>query len=111
MIKKVLILIIAVFFIYMSLHTFFLKIDYNRIKYGHKPIFSLTISHADDGGSVRYLGLGYKIVSYHYICHEEISGRTTHGYMVGPSVEDGWPLYTFDKLIAPEDLKFVANKE
>jgi len=42
----------------------FLAVDYMRIKEQKKPIFALKTQIYRDGGTVEYLGLGYKVINF-----------------------------------------------
>jgi len=62
--KKVL-KILAVFIgVVIILGIIFFTTDYIRINNGKDPIFSLKVGVYRDGGTVEYLGLGYKVIDY-----------------------------------------------
>lgn len=42
-------------------------VDYNKVKSNNKPIFCFAQNKLDDGGTVEYIGLGYKIIAFHKI--------------------------------------------
>ena len=50
----VIIILVIVFFI----------VDYNRVKNSNTPMFCINIGTLRDGGSVEYLGLGYKVIDF-----------------------------------------------
>ena len=45
----------------------FFAIDYNRVQKQEKPIFSIKAGTLLDGGTVEYLGLGYKVIDFHTV--------------------------------------------
>lgn len=54
-------IIISVIFIVLVI---FFSVDYIRVKSNKSPIFSIPIFKYQDGGSVEYFGLGYKVIKY-----------------------------------------------
>lgn len=42
----------------------FFIIDYNRVKNSNTPMFCINTGTLRDGGSVEYLGLGYKVIDF-----------------------------------------------
>ena len=57
--------IIMIIFVLIVLIIIFATVDYNRVKNGEQPIFSKVTGTLMDGGTVEYIGLGYKIIDYH----------------------------------------------
>lgn len=55
-------IIFAISFILLVLFMFFL--DMNRIINKQEPIFSIEKSIYEDGGTIEYIGLGYKIYKF-----------------------------------------------
>ena len=53
-----------VFFILVAIIIFSI-VDYNKVKSDNKPIFCFAQNKLDDGGTVEYIGLGYKIIAFH----------------------------------------------
>lgn len=45
----------------------FFAIDYNRVQKQEKPIFCIKARTLLDGGTVEYLGLGYKVIDFHTV--------------------------------------------
>ena len=45
----------------------FFAIDYNRVQKQEKPIFCIKAGTLLDGGTVEYLGLGYKVIDFHTV--------------------------------------------
>lgn len=43
----------------------FFTIDYNRAKNNEKPIFCFNVATYRDGGTIEYMGLGYKVIDFH----------------------------------------------
>ena len=110
MIKKIY-KIVALIIIVTILHFSLLWIDYYQILHSKSPIFAFKSADCDDGGSVEYTGIGYKIFSHHFITHENVDGRNIDGFMIGPHVE-GLPILNFfDQIIAPESLKFISAED
>lgn len=73
------ILIIAVI-IWLS----FFLIDYNCAKNNKTPIFCIKFDSYWDGGTKEYLGLGYKIIKYHYFDEEYDEFRRATRYLYFP---------------------------
>lgn len=86
--KKILITILIVLAILCT----FSIIDFLKVKENEKPIFSLMQNKIKDGGTIEYIGLGYKIIDYHKI--EGISGcyKKTH---ISPIFIDESIVYMF----------------
>ena len=42
----------------------FFIVDYNRVKNNNTPMFCINTGTLRDGGSVEYLGLGYKVIEF-----------------------------------------------
>lgn len=47
----------------------FFIVDYNRVKNNLRPVFCIEnlVSAVKDGGTVEFLGLGYKVIDFHTI--------------------------------------------
>ena len=47
----------------------FFIVDYNRVKNNLRPVFCIEnpISAVKDGGTVEFLGLGYKVIDFHTV--------------------------------------------
>ena len=58
---KVVLIILGVIVIFGLI---FFTVDYNRVKNGKNPIFCINIAIANDGGTMEYLGLGYKVIDF-----------------------------------------------
>jgi hypothetical protein len=43
------------------------QVDYERLLHGERPIFARVVLHANDGGSVHFLGVGYTVTSVHQL--------------------------------------------
>lgn len=43
----------------------FFAVDYNRAKNNEKPIFCFNVATYRDGGTIEYMGLGYKVIDFH----------------------------------------------
>lgn len=61
---KVLSIIIGIVII---LGILFFIVDYSRVKNNQIPIFCIPVGIAMDGGTVEYLGLGYKVIDFNTI--------------------------------------------
>lgn len=53
-------------------------VDKNRAREGQKPIFCIPIGAYSDGGTVEYIGLGYKVIDFNKM--EEIVDNTMNYY-------------------------------
>lgn len=62
--KKILIIIIIllIFIILFGMITY--TIDKSRVEKGKRPIFVIQSETINDGGTIEYLGLGYKVIAY-----------------------------------------------
>lgn len=65
--KKGLKVISIVLVIVIILGLIFFIVDYNKIKNNEKPVFCINTSSYEDGGTVEYFGLGYKVIDFHTI--------------------------------------------
>lgn len=66
--KKRLMIISSVLGIVIILGLIFFIVDYNRVKNNETPIFCIkNAARINDGGTVEYLGLGYKVIDFHTI--------------------------------------------
>ncbi len=59
-------ILIIIFIILVSIVAFAV-VDYNKVKNGNKPIFCFIQNKLDDGGTIEYIGFGYKIIAFHKI--------------------------------------------
>lgn len=64
--RKIKILLIILFIIIIFGIIFF-TIDYNRAKNNQKPLFCIKTGTLLDGGTIEYLGIGYKVIDFHTI--------------------------------------------
>lgn len=60
--SKIFILILLVIIL---LGIIFFAFDYNKVKNGEKPSFCIKSAAYLDGGTVEYLGIGYKVIDFH----------------------------------------------
>lgn len=60
---KILIIVLAILVTIIVLAL----VDYNKVKSDNKPIFCFAQNKLDDGGTIEYIGLGYKIIAFHKI--------------------------------------------
>lgn len=63
--KKIIKIIVIIIIILSILGILFYTIDKEKISKQQTPIFCIKISTFLDGGTVEYLGLGYKIIIFH----------------------------------------------
>lgn len=63
----------------------FSNVDYRRVDGGRRPLFSIPSVPIPDGGSVRWRGLGYDLISMHQLLPLDVERAT--GYTVGPVLE------------------------
>lgn len=59
--------ILTIVFLILVAIIIFSIVDYNKVKSDNKPIFCFAQNKLDDGGTVEYIGLGYKIIAFHKI--------------------------------------------
>ncbi len=62
--KKIFFKILIIIFIVWN--SIFL-IDYFRVKNDKLPIFCFKLSGLQDGGTIYYIGIGYKVIDFHTI--------------------------------------------
>ena len=67
--KKILKVVAGILGIIVVLGIVFFTVDYNRVKNQEKPIFCIKDPAGVilDGGTIEYLGLGYKVIDFHTI--------------------------------------------
>lgn len=65
--KKGLKVISIVLVMVIILGLIFFTVDYNRVKNKQRPVFCINTSSYEDGGTIEYLGLGYKVIDFHTI--------------------------------------------
>ena len=67
--KKILKVVVGILGIIVVLGIVFFTVDYNRVKNQEKPIFCIKDPAGVilDGGTIEYLGLGYKVIDFHTI--------------------------------------------
>ena len=70
--KKILKMIIMFCLIIILIGVIFFVIDFNKIIKNEKPIFCIPYKEANDGGTIIYLGLGYKVIDYNIKGYDEI---------------------------------------
>ncbi len=66
--KKVIIVVVCILVLWIAINI----VDHNRVDNSKKPLFCVGIELADDGGSGRYIGLGY---SFNIDGHLESNGK------------------------------------
>lgn len=77
--KRIIIIISAVLLIVMS----FGVTDFIRVKQFEKPIFCILTDGADDGGSGKYIGLGYSFdIKGNFMPEDELPGVTHYTYNI-----------------------------
>jgi hypothetical protein len=66
-------------------------VDFSRVHSFEKPIFSIGIETADDGGSGHYIGLGYSFdIEGNFMPEDELPGLTEYSfYLFGFKVTSG----------------------
>lgn len=64
--KKTLIIILIVLITIIALGVIFFTVDYNRVKKQETPIFCFKnpAGAINDGGTIEYFGLGYKVIDF-----------------------------------------------
>lgn len=73
--KKILVPIIIVILSWTTIGL----IDFNSVRQFEKPIFCILVNGADDGGSGRYMGLGYSFdIKGNFLPDDEFPGVTQY---------------------------------
>jgi hypothetical protein len=103
--------IIIILIIFLTLHIVFLKLDYMQIASSSNPTFSFKYVALNNGSSIEYIGLGYKIISHNTAAQKEFNGQIVDGFMKGPEAVGPPFLNILDQIIAPKDLQYVPGKE
>ena len=62
--KKKIKIILIIIFIIIVLGIIFFIVDYNRAKNNQKPLFCIKTGTLLDGGTIEYLGIGYKVIDF-----------------------------------------------
>lgn len=62
--KKIFLILIAII---LSTISIFAIIDFQKVKKGGEPIFCFEQNKIRDGGTIEYIGFGYKIIDFHKI--------------------------------------------
>ncbi|MBO5166390.1 MAG: hypothetical protein IJ405_05700 [Lachnospiraceae bacterium] len=85
--KKFFILLILLFFLWLGL----LITDFIRVNHFEKPLFALATETADDGGSGKYIGLGYSFhIKGNFLPEDEFPGVTSFtAYIFGIEIANG----------------------
>lgn len=67
--KKVVKIIIIALAVMIAISLIFFLIDYSRVQKKEKPIFCIESpsGEANDGGTIEYLGLGYKVIDFNML--------------------------------------------
>ena len=76
--KKVTKIVGIILVVLVILGIIFYMVDKNRAREGQKPIFCIPIGAYSDGGTVEYIGLGYKVIDFNKM--EEIVDNTMNYY-------------------------------
>ena len=62
--KKTLIIIGVILIVLAVIALTFFGVDYFRVQNQENPIFAIKTDEVNDGGSIIYTGLGYKVIDY-----------------------------------------------
>lgn len=62
--KKVLMIIGIILIVLIVLALTFFGVDYFRVQKQEKPLFAIKTDEVNDGGTIIYTGLGYKVIDY-----------------------------------------------
>ena len=76
--KKVAKIVGIILIILVMLGIIFYTIDKNRAREGQKPMFCIPIGMYLDGGTIEYIGLGYKVIDFNKM--EDIVDNTMNYY-------------------------------
>lgn len=63
--KKGVKIFLVIIVLFLLLAIIFFTIDYNRVKNNEVPIFCINYETLRDGGTKKYIGLGYKVIDFH----------------------------------------------
>lgn len=63
--KKKIKIILLIIVIIAVLGIIFYSVDSNRAKNNQKPLFCIKTGILSDGGTIEYLGIGYKVIDFH----------------------------------------------
>lgn len=72
--KKIKVILTIVLINIIILGLIFFVVDYNKVKKQELPVFCVYIDTYHDGGTIEYLGLGYKVIAFHKFDMEEDTG-------------------------------------
>lgn len=103
--KKVAKIIGIILLILVALGIIFYAVDKNRAREGQKPIFCIPIGAYLDGGTVEYIGLGYKVIAFNKM--EDIVDNTMNYYT---RVHIGSIFMTYDSAYEQRNDGFISMK-
>ena len=86
--KKVIIIVVCIVVLWITAGI----VDFTLVSTYHKPLFCIGVELADDGGSGKYVGLGYSFdIEGNFVAEVERRGITSYrGYIFGIEVSRGF---------------------
>lgn len=88
--KKTLIIIGVILIVLAVIALTFFGVDYFRVQNQENPIFAIKTDEVNDGGSIIYTGLGYKVIDYNRLDgYDEIKIGSIFMKYEDPTYEDG----------------------
>ena len=88
--KKTLIIIGVILIVLVVIALTFFGVDYFRVQNQENPIFAIKTDEVNDGGSIIYTGLGYKVIDYNRLDgYDEIKIGSIFMKYEDPTYEDG----------------------
>lgn len=103
--KKVAKIVGIILLVLVVLGIIFYTVDKNRAREGQKPIFCIPIGAYLDGGTVEYIGLGYKVIAFNKM--EDIVDNTMNYYT---RVHIGSIFMTYDSAYEQRNNGIVSMK-
>lgn len=86
--KRIVIIVLAIILLWLAAGV----TDFALVHTYHKPIFCIGVELADDGGSGKYIGLGYSFdIEGNFMPDAKDYGVTSYrGYILGKQVSRGY---------------------
>lgn len=86
--KKIILIIVSILCVWLFIGI----VDFSLVHNYHKPLFCIGVNLADDGGSGKYVGLGYSFkIEGNFVSESEDPKVTSYrGYLFGKEVSRGF---------------------
>ena len=96
-IKKVILIIVSILCVWLFIGI----IDFSLVHNYHKPLFCIGVNLADDGGSGKYVGLGYSFeIEGNFVSESEEPKVTSYkGYLFGKKITRGY----WERMLTEDD--------